>query len=95
VTDAERAARLSKVPGVTIAEACRRFGVTRAAIGKAREGLVLSITKTAGPVSELSGVASWLDHVDHAVYSPAEIRTMVADHVAFEGERWRVIKPWP
>lgn len=37
--DVVRAARLASFPGVTIAEACARFGVGRSAVGRARKQL--------------------------------------------------------
>jgi hypothetical protein len=87
-----RAAKLSWVPGVTIADACTRFGVTRTAINRARKiaetkpslgELVLAAltdngTQTAGMVSELERVRGWVSYLDKAEYSVDEVRGMLA-----------------
>ncbi len=77
-SDLERAALLSCVPGVTIAEACARYGVTRYALQKARasrsrrlgrDDLILAAltrngTRTEGPLGDLALLAAWLDYND-------------------------------
>jgi len=107
---AERAAKLSRIPGVTIAQACARFGVTKAAVTRARrdpattptlDELALAALTRNGELAsgtlDLAGIASWLDYIDHCVYTADEIRAMLArsPHLAIDGETWRLVEPWP
>jgi hypothetical protein len=107
---ATRAAKLSRIPGVTIAEACARFGVTKAAVARARrdpatrpsldELAVAALTDNGARQSgtvDLPAIARWLDYVDHAVYSDAEIRAMLArcPQLVLDGERWTLTASWP
>jgi hypothetical protein len=107
---AARAAKLSHVPGVTIAEACKRFGVTRGAVVKARrdpatkpslDELALAALTQNGEVAsgmlDLAAIARWLDYIDHASYADAEIRAMLSrtGRVAIDGDRWTLTSPWP
>lgn len=76
--DAARAARLWRIPGVTLAAVCERFGVSAYAVRKAaaslpgrasRDELILGALtrhamRTEGPIGDLGGLASWLDYVD-------------------------------
>jgi transposase-like protein len=94
---AARAARLSRVPGVTIAEACERFGVTRAAVERARrevrsltleELAMAALTRNgereAGEL-DLAGIAAWLDYVNHDG-STAEDARRLLDGVVARGQ---------
>ena len=107
---AARAAKLSRIPGVTIAEACARFGVTKAAVTRARrdpasqptlDELALAALTDNGSRNEgtldLAGIARWLDYVDHSSYSADEIRAMLArcPQLAIHGDRWTLTSPWP
>jgi len=73
-----RAARLSRLPGVTLAEAADRMGVPVTALRRARtdptivptrDDLILgALTRngadTEGPLGDLGALASWLDYVN-------------------------------
>lgn len=88
-----RAARLSHLPGVTLAETCARTGVSRGALRRARElhglaahpsreDLALSALTKAGAQAEgelgdLAGLASFLDHVNHDGTTEAEVRDLL------------------
>jgi hypothetical protein len=109
--DLVRAAKLSRVPGVTIAEACERFGVTRGAILRARrtipsltlDDLLLAAltdngSATTGKLS-LEPIASWLDYVNHGC-TVAEVQQMLdaaiaRGQLAVDGNRWTLLVPWP
>jgi len=107
--DEVRAAKLSRVPGVTIAEACARFGVSRAAVARARKSVAdLSLaelaiaaltdhgTKAKGPASDLAGVAKWLDYVNHDASTVDDVkRLLVPDWIALTARGWRLLAPWP
>jgi len=94
--DARRAAKLSHVPGVTLAEACQRFSVTKAAITRARKApesrpsvaelalaaLTSNGTSASGAVADLAGVASWIDYVNHDGSTIDTIREVLAPFVA-------------
>jgi hypothetical protein len=94
--DELRAAKLSHVPGVTIAEAAARFGVTKTAVARARKAaaskptvaelalaaLTANGTREAGTVAELDGVASWIDYINHDGATAATVRTLLAPFVA-------------
>ena len=88
----KRAAKLSRVPGVTIAEAAARFGVAKAAVARARKttpALSLSElavaalsengTRSRGKLSAatLAGVASWIDYVNHDACGVDEARALI------------------
>ena len=107
--DELRAAKLSHVPGVTIAEACERFGVTKAAVSRARKlpeskpslaelalaALTSNGTRTTGSINELENVAGWIDYLDHSGATVAEVRTLLSSFVSFEGSHWRFDGSWP
>ncbi len=90
-----RAAKLSWIPGVQIVDACKRFGVTKAAVSRARKivetkpslgeialaGLTTNGTNREGPVSQLEGVRTWLAYIDKCEYSVDEVRAMLAPFV--------------
>jgi len=92
--DVIRAAKLSRVPGVTIALACKRFGVSKAAVDRARKaklpGTEPSLAEQAlaalthngvdatGSLAELEGVARWIDYLDHDACTVADVRRMLA-----------------
>jgi hypothetical protein len=93
---AQRAAKLSRIPGVTIAEARARFGVTRAAIQKARKdpatapslaelalaALTSNGTVTAGVLGDLHSIAGWIDYINHDACTVEEVRALLAACVA-------------
>lgn len=107
--DAMRAAKLSHVPGVTIAEACERFEVTKAEVARARKApaskpslaelalaaLTNNGTAKTGAIAELAGVAAWLDHLNHDGCTVDDVRALLADLVAFDGDRWRSLGVFP
>jgi transposase-like protein len=83
-----RAARLSRVPGVTISEACARFDVTSSAVAKARktvrdlplEELAVAALTTNGTVETgaltpeiLESIANWIDAINRDGCQPAEV----------------------
>lgn len=90
-----RAAKLSHVPGVTLAEACARFGVTRAAIARARKlpaarpslgELALAALTTNGTVTtgniDLAGITGWIDHINHDGTTADDVRALLEPFVA-------------
>ena len=93
---AQRAAKLSRIPGVTIAEARARFGVTRAAIQKARKdpgatpslaelalaALTMNGTVPHGKVGDLSSIAGWIDYVNHDACTIDDVHRLLAECVA-------------
>ena len=108
--NARRAAKLSRVPGVTIAEACERFAVPAAAVRRARADpataptlaeLALAALTTNGTVTsgalELAGVAGWIDHLNHDGCTETEARALLEScaELAIEGDRWRLVGDWP
>ncbi len=105
-----RAARMSKIPGVTIAEACARFDVAKAAVTRARKqvpeltlaelavaALTANGTRRTGTL-DLAGVARWLDYLNHDGSTAADARRLLASVpalVAIDGERWRLVGEFP
>ena len=94
LTEAERlAARLSRLPGVSLAEACRRTGVSPGALRRARaateaeawpsrEDLLLAALTRAGverggEVGELGHLAAWMDWQNHDGTTADEVRAML------------------
>ena len=89
-----KAARLSAIPGVTMAEACERYGVGRSAVARVKkelggarpslDDLLLAALTSNGEheEGELPGdyahLASWLDYVEHDGCTPDEARARVA-----------------
>jgi len=92
-TNVLRAAKLSRVPGVTILDASERFGVARSAVQRARReslpGTELSIaelalaalsrngTKKSGTLSDLDRIAGWIDYVNHDACSANDVRALL------------------
>jgi hypothetical protein len=91
--DVARAAKLSRVPGVTIAEAAARFAVPASAVARARKTApALSIgelalaavtdngARTSGRLTAagLARVASFIDYVNHDGCTADEVRTLLA-----------------
>ncbi len=87
-----RAAKLSRIPGVKIDEAAKRFKVTKSAVSKARkvvsrlssnEILLAAVTtngtKKRGKLTsnELASMANWLDYIDHAGATPDDVREIL------------------
>jgi hypothetical protein len=109
--DAIRAAKLSRVPGVTIAEARQRFGVTAAAVARARKlpeshptlaelalaAVTKNGTKTSGTLGDLTGVAGWIDYINHDGCTAEDVRALLAScpEVVITGTRWKLAAPWP
>ena len=93
--DALRAAKLSRVPGVTIALASERFCVGEAEIRRARKlpasepslaelalaALTHNGCTTAGQL-ELASIASWIDYVNHDGCTEADARALLDACVA-------------
>ena len=93
-----RAARLSRLPGVTLAQACARTGVTRGALVRARRALGLAAhpsredlllaaitrdgARTEGELPELASLAAWLDYTNHDGSTAEEVAGMLDDLVA-------------
>ena len=108
--DELRAAKLSRVPGVTIDEACRRFGVRKAAVSRARKlpetapsvaelalaALTSHGTKRSGTLA-LDAIASWIDYVNHDGCTAAEARRLLdtCPELAIDKTRWKLVRPWP
>ncbi|MDY0061338.1 MAG: hypothetical protein RBU45_16135 [Myxococcota bacterium] len=92
------AARLSRLPGVTLAETVARTGVRLADLKRARQelgsaarpgriGLLLSaITdtgrETAGEIPALSLLASWLDYTNKDGSTPEQVGELLAELAA-------------
>ena len=89
-----RAAKLSRVPGVTLTEARERFGVKKSELARARkqvatlstEELVLAmLTKNgvepSGALVDLEGMAAYIDYVNHDGSTAADIQRMLDGHV--------------
>jgi hypothetical protein len=89
---AMRAARFSRIPGVTIDEASKRFKVKKSAISKARKSverlspseIVLAAVTTNGTkkrgrltANELASIANWLDYVEKAGSTPDDVREIL------------------
>ena len=92
-TDVARAAKLSRVPGVTIAEAAARFAVTPSAVARARktapalslaELALAAITSNGARQSGtltaagLAQVASFIDYVNHDGCRAEDVRALLA-----------------
>lgn len=88
-----KAARLSAMPGVTMAEACERYGVGRSAVARVKKQLGgarpslpdLLIAALSGNGKDEQGelprdyrtLASWLDYLNHDGCTPDEARARV------------------
>jgi len=88
-----KAAWLSAIPGVTIAEACERYGVSRSAVARVKKSLgdarpslddLLLAALTSNGMHEqgelpgdYSSLASWLDYVEHDGCTPEQARARV------------------
>jgi hypothetical protein len=109
-----RAARLSLVPGASVDAIARETGVSPSAIRRARKALALTRddlllaaltangTRAEGSIGEdvLTGVASWLDYVNHDGSTAASVRADLdrlaeAGRIALDGARFRLLVPWP
>ncbi|HYQ04153.1 MAG TPA: hypothetical protein VER96_36025 [Polyangiaceae bacterium] len=90
--NALRAARLSRVPGVTISEAAARFDVPLAQVRRARgEVTALTLPELAlaalsknglletFPIADLSSVAGYIDYVNHDGCTVDEVRAMLEE----------------
>lgn len=89
-----KAARLSALPGVTMAQACERYGVGRSAVARVKkelggarpsgDDLLLAALSGNGQredgelPSDYAALASWLDYVDHDGCTADEARARVA-----------------
>lgn len=104
------------MPGVTVAEACKRFAVSKAAVLRARRDLVpasaLSLAELAlaalsrngarqsGTLGNLSGIAGWIDYLNHDACSAEDVRTLLDTLVesgvlSIRGKRWKLRQAWP
>jgi hypothetical protein len=94
--DVARAAKLSRVPGVTIAEAAARFAVAPSAVARARKTTpALSLaelalaaitdngTRSSGTLSAagLTRVAGWIDYINHDGCRAEDVRELLAECV--------------
>lgn len=93
-----RAAKLSRIPGVTVAEACERFAVPKSAVQRARRaalpGSELSLaelalaalskngTRKRGTLSGLDRIAGWIDYVNHDGCTADDVRSLLEELVA-------------
>jgi hypothetical protein len=95
MTPGERAARLSRIPGMTIRAAASRMGVPEAAVRRARravgqpgvEDLLLAALTDhgrveSGPLPDLAGIAAWIDYVNHDGATAADVRARLDALVA-------------
>lgn len=92
--DVLRAAKLSRIPGVTIDEACKRFRVAKSAVQRARKtggpatalslaelalaALTKNGTHTSGTLDGLEHVAGWLDYVNHDGSTVEDVKRLLA-----------------
>ncbi|MBA3538976.1 MAG: hypothetical protein H0T79_05050 [Deltaproteobacteria bacterium] len=88
--DLARAAKLSRIPGVTLAEACERYAITKSALTRARRdpasqptlaelaiaGLTRNGTLTSGTL-DLAGLAGWIDYLNHDGCTADEARRLL------------------
>lgn len=111
MSPAARAAKLSHVPGVTIADACDRFEVSRTSVLKARKdpSTKLSLAELAlaaltangmlasGSTDDFAELAKWIDHVNHDGCTTDEARALVASRpeIAIDGATWTLVAAWP
>lgn len=93
ITESElRAAKLSRVPGVRIAEAAARFSVAAARVSAARkhcpelttaELALAALTRNGQDskfsIGELDHVARWLDYVNHDSSTARDVRRLLED----------------
>lgn len=89
-----QAARLSAIPGVTIAEACARYGVGRSAMARVKkelhgaapslDDLLIAALSSNGEQREgelpadYARLAGWLDYINHDGCTADEARARVA-----------------
>lgn len=108
---AQRAAKLSRIPGVTIDEARARFGVSRAAIQNARKdpasspslaelalaALTSNGTVTSGKLGDLQSIAGWIDYVNHDACTVEDVRRLLAacPQLELRARSWRLRDAWP
>jgi hypothetical protein len=92
--DVMRAAKLTRIPGVTIAEACKRFGVSKADVSRARKAnepdsqlsiaelALASLTsdgsKKSGTLGDLARIADYIDFVNKDACTADEVRAILA-----------------
>jgi hypothetical protein len=94
--DALRAAKLSRIPGMTIDEASERFRVSASAIKAARKdprstpslaelalaALTNNGCKGEGALDDLASIASWIDYVNHDGATAADVRRLLDECAA-------------
>lgn len=111
MSPAARAAKLSHVPGVTIADACDRFDVSRSSVLKARKdpatkpslaelalaALTANGTLASGSTDDFAELASWIDYINHDGCTADEARALIAScpQIAIEADAWTLVAPWP
>jgi hypothetical protein len=98
--DVLRAAKLTRIPGVRIAEACERFGVAKTAVSRARKENDPATQVSANELAGLAGIAGWIDYVNKDGSTAQDVLRMLGTFVtsgqlAIEGDRWTLLKPWP
>ena len=92
---AERAAKLSRIPGITIAAAAKRYKIAPADVRRARAivtGLDLSDYALAaltgdgkrrkGVLGDLTAIAGYIDYINHDACTAAEVRALLEECVA-------------
>ena len=107
---AARAAKLSFIPGVTIADACDRFEVSRKAVLEARKHvvrptfteLVLAAltadgTVTEGSIDDFVHVAKWVDYINHDGCTADQARALLAKRpeLVIDDTSWKLVVAWP
>jgi hypothetical protein len=91
--EALRAAKLSRIPGMTLDDAKKRFGVKVSAIRDARKdtrsdlslaelalaALTDNGAKREGKLDSLTKIASWIDYVNHDGSTESDVRRLLAE----------------
>lgn len=105
-----RALKYVRIPGVTIAMACARYGLTRAQYTRARKERGHEVTWTlediilgalaGGGEHDAASLVEYVDWQDHCRYTPRALESVLAG-LAARGlvERaaggWRLLGEWP
>lgn len=114
MTPIDRAVLLSLLPEMTLPRAARAAGVPLAALRRARKTSAVRVTRddllvaaltrngeeTEGPIPDLAGLASWLDHVNHDGSTAEGVRQdlerlAAAGRLVLTGGRYRLVGRWP
>lgn len=99
-----RARLFAALPGNTLAAAAARYGLPLTTLRRARpvtptlDDLLLHALSPDHPTAAAE-LVGWLDHVDHAVYTPAEIearlQALSATGVVTDDGGWIRAADWP